>query len=490
MDHRPAQDRDAFGAQPAAETSQARLVRVSKQRFEGLLCFDQWARVTMQIDECVLEHHPMVSRVFASEAHIRAARRQQFVELVATLHARSGCGAIHRLREPKEPLASDLAHQPALISKVVVRGLVRDFRPTSHLANAHPAHALLRDERGRGIQNLFPKISHLLSNMQNCLDSVNLRTRHCHVTMTLRIGDPAQTPANSVLSRACSAPAGGWLVPAACVQGIGALIFGLWLLVDAAPLLGVHPGLKPFKFLVSGALLCATMAWVLPLLSAPRRHVDFVGGLVTVTLLTEQVAIGGQALRGVTSHFNEQGWFNALVWSTMGAAISVTTLSLLWAARVATKGPLRAPSGKVLGRPIALTIRAALWLFSMAAISGFTMGGLSSHSVGGIDGGPGLPLLNWSTTHGDLRVSHFFALHALQVLPLFGYLMSRLQLGEPGKLRLTRLGVAAYTCVVLGAFILALFGRPAWEPSGTVGPATARVDTPAHAPPSCACSDL
>jgi hypothetical protein len=98
----------------------------------------------------------------------------------------------------------------------------------------------------------------------------------------------------------------------------------------------------------------------------------------------------------------------------------------------------------------------------LTPLSGFAMGGRSRHSVGGEDGGAGLPFVDWSVSHGDLRVAHFFALHAVQVLPLVAWLL--LRVGLPGGSQVAALAVAigAVGALSVGTLAQAFAGRSVW----------------------------
>jgi hypothetical protein len=85
------------------------------------------------------------------------------------------------------------------------------------------------------------------------------------------------------------------------------------------------------------------------------------------------------------------------------------------------------------------------------------------HSVGVSDGGPGLPVVGWSTTGGDLRIGHFIGLHALQALPLLALLLGN-RLDELTRIRLLAVGGVAYGILTALLTWQALRGQPLLQP--------------------------
>lgn len=273
-----------------------------------------------------------------------------------------------------------------------------------------------------------------------------------------RLSRIAQETCRAAASALAAAPR--VLVGAAAGHLVLGLACVLALLADAPPILGMHPALKPAKFAFSIAVFLTTVAVLLPNVSASSRARQRLAWVLAATMIIEMVAIAGQAARGTTSHFNTAGIPNNLMWQLMMAAIVVTTVAMVWLAWVATKRPLLGRDGQPMPRLLALGWRAGLWMFLLAAASGFAMGGRLQHSVGGVDGGPGLPVVNWSTAHGDLRVSHFWALHALQLLPLLGLVLSRVPIPRAARVGLMRVAALAYFALCTGTLWQALAGRP------------------------------
>ncbi|MBZ2183865.1 MAG: hypothetical protein K7J46_04075 [Bryobacter sp.] len=221
------------------------------------------------------------------------------------------------------------------------------------------------------------------------------------------------------------------------------------MLFDSRELLGVNIWLKPAKFLISSAIYLWTVGWLLNFVETAASARAALGTAVSILILLENAGVSGQALRGERSHFNVTSALNASIFSLMGIMILINTILLgllLW--WFLTK-PVAMPLGALWG------CRLGLLLAVLASIEGGIMASMASHTVGAPDGGPGVPILNWSKQAGDLRAAHFIGLHGLQVLPLGGFLLS--EIGAGG-------GVFVLALIHYAAFILTFLQAMAKKP--------------------------
>jgi len=254
---------------------------------------------------------------------------------------------------------------------------------------------------------------------------------------------------------------------------------------------GAPAWLKPAKFAISVSVYCFTFVWLLSFVENHPRLVQIVANVTVVSISVEMVVITTQAARGITSHFNLTTTFNSFLWFTMGAFIVVVwTMNLLLAILLSRQ---RMPD-----QVFAWSLRLGVLVSSIGMAAAFFMtmptpkqaaamaGGspahiVGAHSVGVPDGGPGLPVVGWSTTGGDLRVAHFFGLHALQVLPFLGWFLTRRKglsvwLVTNDRLALVWTGAVAYLGLVLLLLWQALRGQSVINPdSNTIAAASALV---------------
>jgi len=246
------------------------------------------------------------------------------------------------------------------------------------------------------------------------------------------------------------------------------------LAIDPRLVTGAPVWLKPAKFAVSTAIYMLTLASIFTLLPEWLRVRRFVGWLTAVVLVLEVGIIDLQAWRGTTSHFNVGTVLDGALFTIMGLAIVIQTLTsiavavalwrqhfddraLAWALRLGMIITIvGASTGGLMTRPTSAQLEQA------RATGRLVIAG--AHTVGAPDGGPGLPGTGWSLGHGDLRIPHFLGLHAMQIVPLVALAARRRRWAESVRVRLVL--VAAMSHVSLFAILLtqALRGQSLTQP--------------------------
>ena len=250
---------------------------------------------------------------------------------------------------------------------------------------------------------------------------------------------------------------------------------------DSRMLVGARIWAKPLKFSISFMLYGVTLAWMITQVPLKRlRSVAWWAGTVlALASALEVAAIVLQVVRGTQSHFNFATNFDGAVFTAMGILVGIVYLCTLVIGVALLWQPLHSAA-----------FTWALRLGVVIAVAGLSVGFLmlrptpeqaalgeqatliGAHGVGAPDGGPGLPFVGWSTTTGDLRISHFIGMHALQVLPLLALALGsaavrqRLKFNDRTQLHVVLLFSAVYGAVVALTLWQALRGQALLAPDG------------------------
>ena len=251
------------------------------------------------------------------------------------------------------------------------------------------------------------------------------------------------------------------------------------LVIDHRTITGMPLWVKPLKFALSVFIYSVTLSWLLGQLRRARRLAWWVGTVAAVFLVVEMVVIYGAAFVDTTSHFNVSTPFSAALWGTMAVSIVIVWSATILVAVLLFRADLgdsarsfAIRSGLIIavigmGLAFLMTSPTAAQLANFQGIAG-------AHTVGLPDGGPGLPLLGWSTVAGDLRIPHFVGMHAMQLIPIVAVLL------ELGSRRIsvlrdprTRLGIlvviaALYLGVIAVLTVQALSGQSIVHPDAAI----------------------
>jgi len=209
---------------------------------------------------------------------------------------------------------------------------------------------------------------------------------------------------------------------------------------------GVNAWFKPFKFAVSIGLFSWTMAWYCHYLS------DFNVTPFNWTVITlfgfELIYIIFQASKGQLSHFNISTPTYSLLYSLMGLAATLVTLYTAYIGLLFfTQSFPNLPNYYV------WSIRLGILIFVIFSFEGGLMGSQMNHSVGAINDNSNWWIVGWSKTVGDLRVSHFIGMHALQLLPLLSFYVFR-------NTKITIIISIFYGLLATSTLVQALNGKP------------------------------
>ncbi len=238
-------------------------------------------------------------------------------------------------------------------------------------------------------------------------------------------------------------------------------------LLDSRQLQGVSVWLKPFKFQLSTGVYLLTlalfMAW-LPAAAVRTKTARYVVWAAVISGLFEVAYITWQGSQGLASHFNTRTPFSSAMYTLMGVgAVVLASASLVLGILIARSRNYELPAALKLAVVLGLILTFVIG----TGFGGYLSSQPSGHWVGGArtDSG-GLPLVTWSRSGGDLRVAHFFGIHAMHFIPAFAFaihlagLKQMVQMAQARAVNAVWVFAIVFTGFCTWTFVQALRGLP------------------------------
>jgi hypothetical protein len=227
---------------------------------------------------------------------------------------------------------------------------------------------------------------------------------------------------------------------------VSSIIFLTFSKFSATHVYGVNAWYKPFKFAFSTFTFAWAMAWYCYYL--PSFNIQFFNWSVIILLSFEIVYIALMAGQGKISHYNVSTPLYSAMFSMMAFAATMVTFYTAYIGLLFFNNNFTSLPNYYLW-----SIRIGIVIFVIFSFEGFLMGGRMSHSVGLDNDNSNIFILGWSKIVGDLRVSHFIGMHALQVLPILSFYLLK-------NTKLTIFIGILYGLIALFTLIQALNGKP------------------------------
>ncbi|GIF02329.1 hypothetical protein Ari01nite_97930 [Paractinoplanes rishiriensis] len=241
-----------------------------------------------------------------------------------------------------------------------------------------------------------------------------------------------------------------------------ALVSAVGMFVDDRLIMEESVWLKPLKFGFAIGTYALTLSWLLTRLTRGRRLAWWLGTVFAVAGTLDVAAVAFAAANGTFSHFNDntdaiartvQTTFQFGVMPLLLVTLVVSVLLLIQ--RTGDR-----PTNRALRFGLGLAVASMVvagWLAGSSGPTARTVTDANGQSVSMVGGhgigdpdGHGMPVTGWSSTGGDLRVPHFFGLHAIHLLLLvtaiLALLATRVTWLRDERVRARLVGIAGLGC--------------------------------------------